>query len=400
MRILQINTVYKTGSTGKIAYELHQRLKSSGYNSVVYYGRGGKVVNEDAYKFANRFGVYLHVLITRVIGITGFSSNLSTAILLRAIKKYKPDVVHLHNLHGYYLNLYHVIKYLKKKSIKTIWTLHDEFMLTGMCGFSITCMNWMTGCGHCPRVSDYPKSFFLDFTRWQLQKKKKVFEGFTDLTFVTPSEWLRRQVKKSIVKEINCVVIPNGINVDRVFYPRDYQARIAEMGLSGKKLILSVVSDFFDQRKGGRHFIELANLLRKEEELHFIIIGYNDAIEKLPSNVTGIRRTENQDELALFYTAADLFVILSEIENLPTVCLESLACGTPVVGFDAGGTKETAPDTLGEFVTYGGMETLELAVRTALKKKSPEVSEECRKYAIQNYSIDKMFQKYVKLYQG
>lgn len=396
MKILQVNTVCKQGSTGKIAHDLHIMLKKDGHSSLICYGRGKELSDPELKKVSSDPGVYLHALITRVVGITGISSNIATNKLINIIKNYTPDVVHLHNLHGYYVNIYRVMSYLKKNNIKTIWTFHDDFMFTGMCGFSLECENWVTGCGNCPKLKDYPASMIFDFTRKQNNFKKNAFSGFNNLTIVTPSEWLKDSVKRSFLCDKNVCVIHNGINTREVFYPRPYGDLIDKLNIGNKSVLLTVTPNFNDERKGGKYVLQLAEEL-KEEDIIIVIVGYNGPSVKLPDNVIAVGRTENQEELASYYSMADVFLITSQAETFSMVCVEAMACGTPVVGFDCGAPKEIVPEEFGMFVPYQDIKQLKTAVIKMLEK-SGSISRQCAEFAAVEFSIEKMYETYLGLY--
>lgn len=396
MRILQINTLCKSGSTGKITYAIHKGLLKNEHESVVCYGRGTVIEDPDIYKVSSVIGVNTHGLIARVSGVNGIASNAATHSVIKIIKKFNPDIVHLHNLHGYYVNMYKLLSYLKDNRIKTVWTLHDDYMFTGNCGGFYLCDKWHKGCGKCENIREYPKSLLFDFTKLQFKWKKRTFEGFDNLTLITPSEWLRDRVRQSFLKDKAVHIIHNGIDTEHTFYPRAYESLKRKHGIKDEKIVLSVMSDFLDEKKGGRYILELAERLYLEN-IKLIIIGVNKPI-KLPDNIITIARTENQEELASYYSMADVFVMTSQCENFPTVCLEALACGAPIVGFDTGGSKETTPNGLGYFVPFGDIKALGDKVLKLIKENNGELSNKCSNYAKESYSEEKMINSYMKVY--
>jgi len=398
MRVLQINTVCKSGSTGKIAYDIHKCLLEKGHASAICYGRGPIIDEPNLYKFSSNFGVKIHGVITRLFGIHGLASNWSTHKLIRFIKNFRPEIVHIHNLHGYYVNIYKIMNYLKKNDIKTVWTLHDDFMFTGNCGYAYNCEKWQSSCGDCENIKEYPKSLFFDFTSYQYRLKIKAFKGFNNLTIVTPSKWLADRVHQSFLKDKNIHVIHNGIDLANVFYMRDYSELKEKHGLATEKIVLSVMPDFSDERKGGRYILELAKKTQGEN-IKIIIVGVNKQLKDLPDNILTIERTENQIELAKYYSMADVFVITSICENFPTVCLEALACGTPIVGFNAGGTKETAPAKASLFVEVGNIDQLYHSVIEILCQDGDVLSTTCRDYSINNHSTQMMYSHYINIYK-
>lgn len=399
MRILLIDSVYKYGSTGKIVYDLYTKLNKQGHTAAVCYGRGKKESDHDVYKFSSDWEVYLHALLTRITGLTGCFSPFATINLIRYIKKFKPDIVHIHELHAYFVNYIPVIKYLKKNNIKTVWTFHCEFMYTGKCGYSYECIKWKKECDKCPHLKEYPRSLLLDYTKFMFNKKKNEFKDFNNLKIISPSKWLANRVKESFLGEKDIKVINNGIDTDNIFYPRVTERLKIKHNIISEKVILAVAPDLMEPRKGGRHVLELAKRIR-DCNVKFILIGVKDLDEKFDDNVIALGRTNNQNELAEYYSLADIFIICSMKENFPTTCIEALSCGTPIIGFDEGGTKETAPDGYGIFVPFMDFDLLEKYTRLILSNQIPIKSKsECAKYGKNHYSKTKMLENYMIEYK-
>lgn len=395
MKILFIDVNCKNSSTGKIVYDLYTQCTADGHEAAICYGRGPLLDEPNIYRFSGILEVYYHALMTRLTGLTGYFSFFSTRRLINYIEKFKPDVVHVHELHAYFVNYLPVIKYLKKNNIKTVWTFHCEFMYTGKCGHAYECEKWKTECGHCPNLRDYPASLLFDFTKKMFNDKKKAFKDFDNLTIVTPSQWLADRVKQSFLSDKRIDVIHNGIDTENVFYPRSFDHLKKKHNINDEKIVLAVAPDLMSERKGGRHVLELAKRMRSES-VKFILIGVEDLSETFDDNVVALGRTENQHELAEYYSMADVFVICSLRENFPTTCIEALACGTPICGFDEGGTKETAPGNLGRFVIFGDGNSLKHAINNILVQKNS--LKEYVEYANNKYSKAQMYEKYKKLY--
>lgn len=391
MRVLLIDVNYKNSSTGKIVHDLAHELIKSGHKARVLFGRGEPVNNDVALRIAPVWEVYFHALMTRLTGLVGIFSYFATRRMIREIRKFKPDVIHLHELHGYYVNYSEVVRFIKGSNIPVVWTFHCEFAYTGKCGYAYDCEKWKSECSSCPQIKEYPSSLYFDFTRYMFNQKKKDFEGFDNLTIVTPSAWLARRVKQSFLSDYDVRVIHNGIDTQSIFYPR-----LSNTQSESKKTVLAVAPDIMSERKGGRWVLELAR--RFSDNVEFIMVGVVGDVDGVPSNVRLVDRTNNQSELADYYSDADLFLICSKRENFPTTCLESLACGTPVVGFDEGGTAETAPGRLGHFVPFGDVSALELAINDYFEDRSEIDQNECRIFAEQNYSKQAMYSNYVRLY--
>jgi len=400
MKILLLNVTCKKGSTGKITYDLYESLWASGHEAAVCYGRGPLVNEPYIFRFSSKLEVYVHALLTRITGITGCFSPIATSRLLRIIDAFKPDIVHIHELHAYFVNIASVMNYLKKYNIKTVWTFHCEFMYTGKCGYAYDCGNWLQGCGECPYLKRYPATLFFDFTPKMLRQKKQLFNGFDNLLIAPVSEWLMNRANQSpLLSGKRFHVVHNGIDLS-IFHPRNNKSLRCKHGLTDEKILVHVTPDFDDSRKGGGYILDLARRLGGENA-KIIIIGTSKPIGNCHSNIIAIGRTENQLQLAEYYSLGDVFLITSEMENLPTVCLESLCCGTPVIGFDVGGTRETAPPPHGAFVPFGDMDALEKAVRGVLSGEMPlAAQEECAKFGREHYDKNTMMERYLLLYHG
>ncbi len=398
MRVLLIDVNCKKGSTGKIVYDLYQQLKADGHEAAICYGRGEPIDGENIFKFGLDWETNIHAGLARLTGLNGYFSPLSTKRLIRFIESFKPDVVHIHELHAYFVNHKPLLTYLQKKQIKVVWTFHCEYMYTGKCGHAYECEKWKTECGNCPAVRDYPKSLFLDFTRKMFRDKKRLLENM-NFTIITPSSWLADRVKMSFLRDKEISVIHNGIEAETVFYPRE-QSDIVELkkryGLVDKKIVLSVAPDIMSDSKGGKTVLEISKNFTGEP-VHFVLVGA-DTNESIGDNATLIKRTANQEELALWYSAADVFLICSKRENFPTTCLEAFCCGTPIVGIDEGGTKETAPSPFGIFCLMGDINGLTKAIYNFLNIDKP--SKDIRDIGYKLYDKKVMYVNYLCLYDS
>ncbi|BCZ49023.1 glycosyl transferase [Clostridium gelidum] len=396
MKVLLLDVNCKSGSTGKIIYDLYTQLNENDHTAAIGYGRGPLVDESNIIKFSSNIEVYIHALLTRITGFTGCFSYFATRRLIKFIDKFKPDVVHLNDMHGYFVNIMTLMKYLKKNNIKTIWTFHCEFMYTGKCGYSYDCEKWKSECGYCPNLKDYPTTMFFDFTKKMFNDKKEIFKDFNNLTIVTPSKWLADRVKQSFLKDKEIVVIHNGIDTKNVFYPRKFEHLKKKHNITNEKIVLAVAPDIMCERKGGRYVLELAKRM-KDENVKFILIGVTDLNEKFDDNVIALGRTENQIELAEYYSLADVFIICSKKENFPTTCIEAISCGKPVCGFDEGGTSETAPGKTGSFVDYGEVEQLKEKILLELEQGGNYKLYE--QYGKETYTKETMYKNYLKIYR-
>lgn len=345
MKVLFINTVCGVGSTGRICTDIADMLSAQGHDCKIAYGRG--VVPERYSNYAVRIGsdksVKFNALKARLFDNEGFNAKAETLQFISWVRTYDPDVIHLHNLHGYYLNIEILFDYLKNCGKKIIWTLHDCWAFTGHCThFQYPhCDKWQTECDKCGRKKDYPKAYFTHAQR-NFNKKKQIFCGVDNLTLVTPSEWLARLVKESFLKEYPIKVIHNGIDLS-VFKPTECDFR-EKFGLQDKKIILGVAG-VWDKRKGLDDFLKLSESLKDNDEYRIVLVGLTDKqVKKMPKNIIGINRTNNTAELAGLYTTADVLFNPTYEDNYPTVNLEAQACGTPVITYATGGSVESVPE--------------------------------------------------------
>lgn len=387
MKILFINSVYKTGSTGKIVYDLKRELEKNGHETYVCYGRGQDLKEKGVVRFSYNLETLFHAFLSRIIGLMGYFSYFSTRRLINRIKKFKPDVVHIHETHSYFINYLSLIEYLKKENIKTIWTFHCEYMYTGNCGYAYECEKWRNICENCPDIKRYPKSLFFDFTHKMFLDKKRAFQNFNNLIIATPSQWLKDRVENSFLKDKRVEVVYNGVNTE-MFKPRDFSHLKKKHNLENKKIILSVAPDIMSDRKGGKWVVKLAEKCLDLNYI-FILIGVKDLNQKFPDNVIALGRTENQIELAEYYSLADVFLICSQKETFSMTCAEAISCGTQVIGFKSGAPETVFLDSI--FVDYGDLSTLKKEVENYLKNDLIIIKKDI-------YSIKKMYQEYLKLY--
>lgn len=337
---------------------------------------------------------FLHAFLGKVFANNGCHSYFGTKKLIRDLKKWQPDIIHLHNLHSFCINIPLLFKYIKKYDIRVVWTLHDCWTFTGHCPYfdMIDCDKWKTGCHHCKAYKEYPKVYW-DNTSKIYALKKKCFLGVKDMTLVTPSNWLADLVKQSFLKNYPVEVIHNGIDLN-IFKPTESNFR--ERYNCKNKFIILGVAFGWGKRKGIDVFLELAK--RLDERFQIVLVGTDDNVDKqLPSNIISIHRTQNQKELAQIYTEANLFINPTREDNFPTVNIEALACGTPVVTFKTGGSPEILDETCGVTVDKNDIEGIIKAIENMVKDK-PLIKEDCLNRA-QKFKADEKFLEYIKLYQ-
>ena len=399
MKVLQINVVYKKGSTGKIVYDIHKRLQEKNVESVVCYGRGQGVDEDNVYKTSTEILAKSNALRSRITGLQYNGSFFATDKLINIIKVEEPDIVHLHCINGYFVNIYELIGFLKNNNYKTVLTLHAEFMYTGSCGHALECTKWRepTGCNNCPMLKEATHSYFFDRTHTAWEKMRKAFEGFDNLVVVSVSPWLMKRAKQSVIlSNKRHFTVLNGIDTGEVFQPRNSVVLRNKLGLKSEKIILHVTASFTSDFKGGKYIVELAKRL-SNDNIKIIVIGNNDKTIDLPPNIIDVGRIEDQRELAAYYSMADLTVIASKRETFSMVCAESLACGTPVVGFRAGAPEEISIKEYSEFVENGNIDRLEKVVKKWIIKKE-SIQDDIASISNDTYSKKRMIDDYIKIY--
>ncbi len=342
MKVLMINSVCGIRSTGRICTDLAELLEKNGHICRIAYGR--ETVPEKYERFAVRIGgdldVKAHGVKARLFDAAGFGSRGATRKFIEWIKTFEPDLIHLHNIHGYYINIELLFDFLKEYGKPVIWTLHDLWAFTGHCAYTAGCDRWKNGCGSCVKKGSYPSSY-IDNSRSNYKRKKELFCGLDRMILVTPSEWLAGIVSKSFLSGVETKVIRNGIDLD-VFKPTcsDFRERY---GLTDKKIVLGVASAW-STSKGFDDFIKLSEML--DDRFKVVMVGVTEKqAEMLPEGILRITRTNDVKELAAIYTAADVFVNLTYDDNYPTVNLEAQACGTPVITYRTGGSVESVDDS-------------------------------------------------------
>lgn len=397
MRVLQINSVCGVGSTGRIAVALDKALKKMGHQSVIAYGRGEAKDCEGAIRIGNPLYNYMHVARTRILDDHCFGSRSATHVLVDEIRRLDPDLIHLHNVHGYFVNIDVLFDYLCEAGKPVVWTLHDCWPFTGHCAYFdlVGCDRWKEECHHCPQKHEYPSSILLDQSRRNFQRKKRLFTQVSDMTLVTPSMWLASLVSDSFLRQYPVKVLNNGVNLS-VFRPRDSLFR-ERYGLYDQFVILGVASTW-GKRKGFHHFMELSQHLGEDERL--VMVGVTDSeARSLPDGVIGIRKTNSPEELAEAYSAADVFLNLTLEDNFPTTNLEALGCGTPVITFNTGGSVESVDCDCGFVVETGDLSGLLTSIRTVKARTKRSYSEAAIQRARLLYDDQARYLEYVRLYE-
>ncbi|MBX9187775.1 glycosyltransferase [Bacteroides sp. K03] len=392
--ILQINTVLNKGSVGRIVQGIGEVLQDNGWESYIAYARYGRSDNFRLIKIGNQVGVYSHVLGTRLTDRHGLYSTKATLNLIKQISSINPDVIHIHNLHGYYINYRVLFQYLSKINIPIVWTLHDCWPFTGHCVYFDTCRcdKWKVCCKDCPQINTYPKAF-IDRAEQNFLDKKKAFTLPDKILFVPVSEWLNELLKESFLKKYPSVVIRNGINIES-FIPNP---NLHFNELEGKFIILGV-ANVWEKRKGFLDFIKLAHFL--SDDFVIILIGLNKKqMRKCPPNIIGISHTGSISELASYYNRADVFLNLTYEDNYPTTNLESIVCGTPVITYNTGGSPESIFPNNGYVVDKGDINAV---LRCIDKIRNGEMEEKSVliNYAKNHFNQNICFREYLKIYES
>ncbi len=394
MRILMINSVCGIRSTGRICTDLASVLLEQGHDVCIAYGR--EIAPESFRDISLRMGssvdFLLHVMKARLSDSSGLGSKRPTQKLIEWIKEYDPDVIHLHNVHGYYLNYQVLFSFLRRINKPIVWTFHDCWVFTGHCSHFdlIGCDKWVSGCNRCPQQREYPRTILFDRSQRNYIQKKEAFHSVDNLTIVTPSFWLKQKVEKSFLRDKECIVIRNGVDKS-TFKPTESDIK-DRYQLQNKKVILGV-SSVWNERKGLDDFVKLSNILTDDYQI--VLIGISAIRRKhlVNTRIICIDRTDSPRELAEWYSLAYCFVNLTYEDNFPTVNLEALSCGTPVVTYQTGGSPESIGNKCGIAISQGDIQS----VAFALARNNFDRSE-CLK---QSEKFDKKicFGEYVSLYQ-
>lgn len=397
MKILQINSTLNWGSTGRIAEEIGNTIKANLGDSYIAYGRYHNKSSSKEIHIGSKWNIVTHVLQARFLDRHGLGSKNATKKFLNKVDGINPDIIHLHNIHGYYLNYELLFEYLSKANIPIIWTLHDCWAFTGHCAYYsfYGCEKWKTFCYECALKKTYPSSLLMDSSTKNFLDKKRLFTLPKKMILVPVSVWLAKEVAKSFLgKKYEIQVIHNGIDIN-VFSPTEVKTNT--LNLDGKKIILGV-ANIWDERKGLKDFVKLRELL--SDDYIIMLIGLSKKqCASLPKGIIGIERTNNIQELAGYYSIAEVFVNPTWEDNFPTTNLEALACGTPVITYRTGGSPEAVSCETGFVVKQGDFNAVISAINEIRMKGKPYYFQACRERAIQNFNKFDRYQEYIDLYK-
>ena len=391
-KLLQINITANWGSTGKIAESIGMAVMKAGWESYIAYGRWCNPSQSHLIKIGGKWGKYLHFSEQRIRDNEGLCSRGATRRLISQMDMIKPDVVHLHNIHDHYLNYKILFEYLNKTNIKVVWTFHDCWAFTGHCFHFVTknCMKWKTGCYDCPLKNVYPKTL-MDRSAKNYELKKSLFGGCQHLAIVPCSDWMAGFVKQSFLKDKRIEVIKNGVDL-KVFKP------VNELKVSyGQEFKILAVSSVWNEDKGLSDIYRLRELL--PSNCNITIVGLAEKqVNSLPQGITGIQRTQNVQELVQLYSDATVLINPTYADTFPTVNLEALACGTPVVTYRTGGSPEAIDENTGIVVEQGCIEAMAKSIITICKGDRSLYNVVCRKRAEECFDKNKCFEEYLRLY--
>lgn len=389
-KLLQINSTANWGSTGKIAEQIGELAMQHGWQSYIAYGRSCNASKSQLIKIGTKLSQAWHLIISRLFDKHGLGSRYATKQLIKRIKQIDPDIIHLHNIHGYYINYKILFDYLNSVTTPVVWTLHDCWSFTGHCAHFVeaNCNKWISGCNRCPLLKTYPKSL-CDSTIKNYNLKLTLFSANKQIKIVAASNWLADLAKQSFLRNKSLEVIHNGVNIN-IFAPCIEHT-------DSYHTILGV-SSVWNRSKGLYDFYELRKRLDKER-YKIIVVGLTkQQIDELPSDITGIERTNSIEELIRLYSSASVFINPTYADTFPTTNLEAIACGTPVVTYRTGGSPEAVTPTTGVVVEQGDIEALANAVKKICSQGKEHFSENCRKHAVDNFDKNRCFDRYLQLY--
>lgn len=399
MRIVIVNVNSHVGSTGKISYGLYKFLKQNG-NEVKLCCRGigeFSLDDESVIELCSKCEFYYSSFASWLTGYEGIYNYFSTSKLLKIIQEFEPDVVHLFNLTGHYINIFSLLNFLKTNKIRTVYSMMDDYPFVGKCSFIRDCNKFMCECSKCPNLGEYPPSLIFDFSKEIFNRKKLIYKDFNELT-ITGVKWSCMMAKKSaLTKNTSIAHIDHPINYKEYFYPRDAKGLKEKLGIPYSNIVFLTAISAKAVRKGGIYFLQLAKQMIYRTDITFVFVGYDRDDWEIPSNMITIGYVSSQSELATYYSMADIYICTSLADTFPTTCLNALGCGTPLVGFDAGGVSYTAEDPYGKFVPVKDVDAMEKICRTVKPKTDASIAE-TRQYAVERYSEEIIFDKFLGVY--
>ena len=384
------------GSTGKIAVGLFNYLQNNGYNVYFCYGRENGPIQTNYYHIGSKLTTYLHAGLTRITGLQGFGSVMSTIKLILFLESKKIDLLYIISPHGYYLNEKIIYNFASKKKLSIVYVMIDEYAFRGKCGYSDGCRSFLTGCHKCPKLKESPKSLF-NGAPYIYKMKAKAYSSIDSIVFVGPEYTVKQAAESPLLKRKKCVVLDEAINTS-FFSPRDTSKLKQNLKIADDKIVLVCVAPFSNERKGCIFFLELAKRFKADERFVFIQVGFNvdPRSVDIPSNYIPIGFLSDQNLLAQYYSLADLFVFPSLLDTMPNTCLEALSCGSPLLLFNVSGMPYIADETVAVFVEAKNVDQMVDAVKRIQKKTDKQIRI-CREYALKRYNGERYNQKLVEI---
>ena len=387
MKIALINIYFGYGSTGKGVRKNYVRLKNLGHEVKVFYGaKEQELDDENVVFFGDRYGRYFHMLCSKYLGLDGVMSNRATTKLIASLKKFQPDIVWLSGLHGYYVNWYRLIQFLKKNNIWTVYGMVDEFAFLGKCCSSFSCEKYKTGCHHCPNLRNYPESYVFDNSRFVFNLKKKAYRDWDKVVFRSAPYVVGKARTSYLLRDKVMYETDSSVDINGIYYPRPSDALRQRLGIGAACKVVMLCAPSNDPHKGTQYFLECARLCEKDG-IVFVHVAFSGDTATLPSNYIPISYVSDPNELAQYYSMADIYLCTSVSDAQPNTCLEAMGCGTPIIGFRVSGVPYVAPEEFGTFVEPFDVDKLADAVRKA-PRKTAESIERCHRYAEARFSIE------------
>lgn len=404
MKLLQINPVVRENtSTGKIMRGIGDLTISSGWESYIAYSRARDGIIPHTSKLipvGDKADLAVHAIGTRLFDAHGLASKRATRELIRRIEDVSPDIIQIHNVHGYFLNYPMLCDFLGRSGIPVVWTAHDCWLFTGHCYHysSAGCYRWKTGCYSCPLKTSFPASWLLDRSERNYELKKKSLTGMKNLHLVAASEWMKKEMSESFLSGVPCTVIHNGIDLD-VFKPSNNEQTKGKYGINTPHYVIAVASIWLKE-KGFDDLMRLAGILDEDNTLVMVGRMTKKQEKVLPGNVIHIPRTSDATALAELYSGAVAFLNPTWQDNYPTVNLEAIACGTPVITYRTGGSPESVTDKTGFIVEQGDIDSIAKIINDIIGNNSYLYGLNCREYALAHFDKEKCFREYIDLYES
>lgn len=396
MKVVQINSSCEFGSTGRITVEISKKLDEKQVKNYIFYSGNRKSNFKNGIQINNKISIRIHQVLSRVFGDQGWHSYFTTKKMVKNLKAIAPDIIHLHNIHGYYLNMPVLFKYLAKSNAKVIFTLHDCWAFTGHCSHftQAKCDKWLTGCYDCPQKKQYPYSLFFDRSKALFKRKQKMYDA-VDMTVTAVSDWLAKTAMQSkLLSQKEVCVIPNGIDTKK-FEPKENIKTIGGIDVFDKHIILGV-ANYWNDRKGLNDFKELAKKLG--DEFVIVIVGIKKEQQiNMPENIICLQRTDSQEELAKIYSSALVFFNASIEETFGLTTVEAMACGTPVITYKSTACSDVVSKKTGFALVPNDIDGVINAIKTITKNGKEFYSKACREHA-EEYDSQKIYEQYINLY--